>query len=121
VLPPHEPGDETIAGVYAAAAAAAADPREAEEATVRAFHAAAPETLDPERVAAVAVRLVLHRNPAPAFARMDTPDAEAVALCRLLRLDVDRVAALLGVAAPEIRRRLTRGLRAALPEPVCGA
>ena len=62
---------------------------------------------------------MLHTAPAPAFARMDPPDAEAVALCRLLRLDVGRVAALLGVAAPEVRKRLTRGLRAALPDPVC--
>ena len=84
---------------------------------MRVFAAAAPATLDAERVAATAVRLAL-RSRAGAGVRADAlADAEAVALCRLLRLDVGRVAALLGVAAPEVRRRLTRGLRAALPEP----
>jgi hypothetical protein len=119
VLLPDEPGEAAIAEVYAAAVAASADPGAAEDATVEAFRAAARETLDSERVAATAVRLVLRSAPAPTFARMATPDAEAVALCRLLRLDVYRVATLLDVAVPEIRQRLRRGLRAALTEAVC--
>lgn len=114
-----EPDDATIARVYAAATAAAADPRAAEDATVRAFAEAAPAGMDPERLAAAAVRLALRIAPAPAFARMALPDAETVAVCRLLRLDVHRASAVLGVAVPEVRRRLTRGLAATLPGPVC--
>jgi hypothetical protein len=116
----REPDDATLARVYAAATAAAADVGAAEDATVRAFAAAGASGLDAERLAATAVRLALRTAPAPAFARMAPPDAEAVALCRLLRLDVHRVAAVLGIAAPEVRRRLTRGLSATLAEPACG-
>ncbi|MGZ8457917.1 MAG: hypothetical protein ACXWZ4_15045 [Gemmatirosa sp.] len=116
----REPDDATLAMVYAAATADAADLRAAEDATVRAFAAAEPAGMDAERLAATAVRLALRTAPAPAFARMAPADAETVALCRLLRVDVNRAAALLGVAAPEVRRRLTRGLAASLPEPVCG-
>jgi DNA-directed RNA polymerase specialized sigma24 family protein len=107
-----------LARVYAAAVAASGDVRAAEDATVRAFETTAT---DPERLAATAVRLALRASPAPAFAGMSTPDAEAVALCRLLSLDVQRVATILGVAVPEIKRRLIRGLRAALPDPVDSA
>jgi hypothetical protein len=106
------PDDAQIARVYSAAVAAAADRDTAADATVRVFSAAVED--DAEQLAAAAVRLALRARPAPAFARMRLADAEAVALCRLLRLDVGRVAALLGVAAPEVRRRLTRGLAAAL-------
>jgi DNA-directed RNA polymerase specialized sigma24 family protein len=105
------PDDAQLAEVYAAAVAAAADRDTAAEATVRVF--AANEAAGTERLAATAVRLALRSRPAPAFAQMRLPDAEAVALCRLLRLDVGRVAALLGVSAPEIRKRLTRGLATA--------
>jgi len=115
----REPDDATLARVYAAATAAAADPRAAEDATVRAFAMAEPAGMDAERLAATAVRLALRAAPAPAFARMAPPDAETVALCQLLRLDVHRAAAVLGVAVPEVRRRLTRGLAASLPEPAC--
>jgi DNA-directed RNA polymerase specialized sigma24 family protein len=107
--------DVTLERVYAAATAASADRRSAEDATVRAFASAARDT---ERLSATAIRLALRAAPAPAFARMRLADAEAVALCRLLRLDVGGVAALLGVAAPEVRKRLTRGLADMLPEPV---
>jgi hypothetical protein len=120
VTVPPEPDDATLARVYAAATAAAADPRAAEEATVRVFAAAAPSGTDAEQLAATAVRLALRAAPADPFARMELPDAEAVALCRLLRLDVRRAATLLDVAVPELRRRLTRGLAALLREPVCG-
>ena len=86
---------------------------------MRAFAAAEPAGMDAEGVAATAVRLALRSAPAPAFARMAPPDAETVALCRLLHLDVHRAAAVLGVAVPEVRRRLMRGLAATLPEPAC--
>jgi DNA-directed RNA polymerase specialized sigma24 family protein len=114
VIASRAPDDTTLARVFAAATAAAADRRCAEDATVRAF---ASSDRDPERVSATAIRLALRSAPAPAFARMRLADAEAVALCRLLRLDVGGVAAMLGVAAPEVRRRLTRGLADTLPEP----
>jgi hypothetical protein len=107
------PDDAQIAHVYSAAVAAAADRDTAADATVRVFAAARED--DPEQLAATAVRLALRARPAPAFAHMRLADAEAVALCRLLRVDVRRAAALLGVAAPEVRRRLTRGLASAVP------
>ena len=119
MIVPREPDDATLSTVFAAATAAAADPHAAEDATVRAFAAAGPPGADAERVAATAVRLALRAAPAPPFARMALADAEAVALCRLLRLDVRRAAALLGVAERELRRRLTRGLAALVPEPAC--
>jgi DNA-directed RNA polymerase specialized sigma24 family protein len=109
------PDDRTLARVYAAATAAAADHGAAEDATVRAV-ASNGHGADAERLSATAIRLALRAAPAPAFAAMQLPDAEAVALCRLLRLDVGGVAAMLGIAAPEVRRRLTRGLAAALPK-----
>jgi DNA-directed RNA polymerase specialized sigma24 family protein len=117
VIVSREPDDTTLARVYAAATAAAADRRVAEDATVRAFASADSRGADAERLSATAIRLALRAAPAPAFARMRLPDAEAVALCRLLRLDVGGVAALLGIAAPEVRRRLTRGLAEMRPEP----
>jgi hypothetical protein len=120
VIVSREPDDATLARVYAAATAAAADRRAAEDATVQVFATAEPFDGDAERLAATAVRLALRAAPAPAFARMALADAEAVALCRLLRLDVGRVAALLGIGAPEARRRLTRGLADALPRPAGG-
>jgi hypothetical protein len=107
------PDDTTLATVYAAATAASADRGAAEDATVRAF---ASRDRDAQRLSATAIRLALRAAPAPAFAGMRLGDAEAVALCRLLRLDVGRVASLLGVAAPEVRRRLTRGLADMLPD-----
>ena len=107
------PDDAQLAEVYAAAVAAAADPEAAADATYRVFAVTGGREPDAERLAATAVRLALRDRPAPAFARMRVADAEAVALCRLLRLDVGRVAALLGVGAPEVRRRLTRGLAVA--------
>jgi DNA-directed RNA polymerase specialized sigma24 family protein len=110
------PDDRTLGRVYAAATAAAADRGAAEDATVRAVAASNGSGADAERLSATAIRLALRAAPAPAFAAMQLPDAEAVALCRLLRLDVGGVAALLGIAAPEVRRRLTRGLAAALPQ-----
>jgi hypothetical protein len=118
VIVPPEPDDATLARVYAAATAAAADSQAAEDATARVF-AAEPFGSDAEQLAAAAVRLALRAAPADPFDRMALPDAEAVALCRLLRLDLRRAAALLGVAVPEVRRRLTRGLAATLPEPAC--
>jgi hypothetical protein len=118
VIVSHEPDETTLARVYASATGAAADRRAAEDATVRALASADRGKADTERVSATAIRLALRAAPAPAFARMRLADAEAVALCRLLRLDVGGVAALLGIAAPEVRRRLTRGLAAMLPEPV---
>jgi hypothetical protein len=107
------PDDTTLARVYAAATAAAADRGAAEDATARAFASA---DRDAERLSATAIRLALRAAPALPFARMRLADAEAVALCRLLRLDVGGVAALLGIAAPEVRRRLTRGLADMRPE-----
>jgi DNA-directed RNA polymerase specialized sigma24 family protein len=107
------PDDAQLARVYAAAIAAAADLDTAADATVRVFAAAGQD--DTERLAATAVRLALRARPAPVFARMALADAEAVALCRLLRLDVGRIAGLLGVASAEVRKRLTRGLASAVP------
>ncbi len=57
--------------------------------------------------------MVTHTRLAPAFAAMAPPDAEAVALARLVGLKEDRIAAALGVELPEIRRRLRSGLTAA--------
>ena len=107
------PDDAQLARVYGAAVAAAADAEIAADTTVRVFAAAGGD--DTEQLAATAVRLALRARPAPAFAHMRLADAEAVALCRLLRLDVGRVAALLGVATSEVRTRLTRGLASAVP------
>jgi hypothetical protein len=112
------PADATLARVFGAARAAAADQSAAEEATLRVFAAAGPGDPNPERLSAAAVRLVLRAAPAAPFAAMALADAEAVALTRLLGLGESRVAALLGVAPRELRRRLTRGLAAALPQAV---
>lgn len=109
------PSDATIARVLGAATAVAAHRRAAETATVEAVATAGA---DAERAAATAIRLALRAAPAPAFAPMDPGDAEAVALARLLRLREDKIAALLGIGRPEVRRRLRRGLAGALPAPV---
>ena len=101
--------------VYAAALGAAADPATAEDATARVFAAAALRRSDGDVLAATAIRLALRAAPAEPFAAMDGPDAEAVALARLLRADERRIATLLGVDRVEVRRRLRRGLCAITP------
>jgi DNA-directed RNA polymerase specialized sigma24 family protein len=112
--------DETaIARVYGAAVAAAADADAAEEATLRVFAAAGAAERDPETLAATAVRLALRAAPDPAFASMEVEDRDAVALARLLRWPEPRIAAALDIDIPEVRRRLTRGLRAALTAAAC--
>ena len=112
------PADATLARVLGAARAAAADQSAAEEATLRVFAAAGPGEPSAERLSAAAVRLVLRAAPAAPFAAMAPADAEAVALTRLLGLGESRVAALLDLAPRELRRRLTRGVSAALPQAV---
>jgi DNA-directed RNA polymerase specialized sigma24 family protein len=106
----QRPDEATIARVLGAARAAADGEAAAEHAVVRAFAAAGRGPHDPERIAATAVRLALRDAPAAAFAAMAPPDAEAVALVRLVGLSAADTAAVLGVAAGEVGRRLTRGL-----------
>jgi DNA-directed RNA polymerase specialized sigma24 family protein len=108
------PSESTIARVFGAAVAAAADRRAAEEATLRVFAAEGRGETDADRLAATAVCLAVRAAPAPAFAAMAPPDAEAVALARLLGLKEGGIAAVLGVDTPEIRLRLKRGLTARL-------
>jgi hypothetical protein len=108
----REPSESTIALVWGAAVAAAADRAAAGEATLRAF-ASSGSDADAQELAATAVCLALRAAPAPAFAAMAPRDAEAVALARLLGFTVARIAAMLGVEMPEIRRRLCSGLTSA--------
>ena len=115
----REPDETAIARVYGAAVAAAADADTAEDATLRVFAAAGAGPADPEALAAAAVRLAVRAAPRRAFAQMAAADREAVALARLLRWREDRIAALLDIEVAEVRRRLARGLRAALAEAVC--
>jgi DNA-directed RNA polymerase specialized sigma24 family protein len=118
-------GERDIGRVFGAAAAAASDRAAAEQATLRAFEAGGErarstgERLDPDWLAATAVRLAVRAAPHDAFAPMDPADREAVALARLLGWREDRIAAELGVEVIDVRRRLVAGLRAALPEAVC--
>jgi DNA-directed RNA polymerase specialized sigma24 family protein len=106
-----EPADHVMARVWGAALAAAADRETAEDVTVSAF-ASADGGADADQLAATAVRLALRAAPAPEFGLMETPDAEAVALARLLGFKLDRIAAVLGVEVPEVRRRMRGGLAA---------
>ena len=115
----REPDETAIARVYGAAVAAAADTDTAEDATLRVFAVAGAGLADPEVLAAAAVRLAVRAAPRGAFAPMAPGDREAVALARLLRWREDRIAALLEIDVAEVRRRLARGLRATLAEPVC--
>ena len=108
-----QPSESIIARVFGAAVAAAADRRAAEDATVRVF-ASGWACADADDLAASAVRLAVRMAPAPAFAAMSAPDAEAVALARLLGLKEGRIATVLGVQPREIRLRLRRGLAATL-------
>jgi len=110
----RQPSESTIARVFGAAVAAAADRRAAEDATVRVFAAPGARGSDGDQLAATAVCLAVRASPAPAFAAMSPPDAEAVALARLLGLKEGRIAAVLGVELSEIRLRLRRGLAATL-------
>jgi DNA-directed RNA polymerase specialized sigma24 family protein len=118
VIGVREPDETAFARVYGAAVAAAADADAAEEATLRVFAAPGAGAADPEALAAAAVRLTMRASPQRAFAPMAPGDREAVALARLLRWPEDRIAAALDVEIAEVRRRLTRGLRAALTEAV---
>jgi DNA-directed RNA polymerase specialized sigma24 family protein len=115
----RQPDETSIARVYGAAMAAAADPDAAGEATLRAFAAAGAGAGDADALAAAAVRLAVRAAPHPAFAPMDVADREAVALARLLRWPEHRIAAVLEIDIAEVRRRLTRGLRSARPETAC--
>jgi DNA-directed RNA polymerase specialized sigma24 family protein len=107
-----QPDDTAIARVYGAAMAAAADADAAEEATLRVFAAEGAADRDAETLAATAVRLALRAAP-------DPEDRDAVALARLLCWPEPRIAAALDIDVPEVRRRLTRGLRAALTAAAC--
>ena len=115
----REPDETTIARVYGAAVAAAADVDTAEDATLRVFAVTGASAADPEALAAAAVRLAVRAAPRRAFELMASADREAVALARVLRWREDRIAALLDIEVAEVRRRLARGLRAMLPEAVC--
>lgn len=115
----RDPDDATIRRVLGATRAAADGDQAAEDAVLRVFAAAGPGPHDPERLAAAAVRLALRAAPAAPFAAMAPPDAEAVALVRLVGLGAADAGALLGVAPGEVRRRLTRGLVAVRDEAAC--
>ena len=115
----RRPDETSIARVYGAAMAAATDADAAEEATLRVFAAAGVRRTHPEALAAAAVRLAVRASPHEALAAMEVDDREAVALARLLRWPEDRIAATLGIEVSEVRRRLTRGLQAAVAEMAC--
>jgi DNA-directed RNA polymerase specialized sigma24 family protein len=99
--------------VYAAARAVAADDETAAAVTIRALQSAGGEAL--------AARLAAGRAPHPAYARMDPGDREAVVLARALGWTTDRIAAQLRTTEPDVRARLSRGLRTLLPPRDCAA
>jgi DNA-directed RNA polymerase specialized sigma24 family protein len=104
--------DGALPRVYQAALGAAADERAAHEATVCVFAALRGERPSPESLAARAVRVAVRTHPQPAFAAMDLPAREAVALARLLEWSLDAIADELAVERAQVKTLLDRGLRA---------
>lgn len=105
--------DGVLPRVYQAALGAAADEHAAHEATVRVFAALRGERPSPESLAARAVRVAVRAHPQPAFAVIDLPAREAVALARLLEWSLDDIADELAVERTQVKTLLDRGLRAA--------
>lgn len=104
--------DTTLAYVYGAACAAACDDDAAQRTTERVFDAMYDGSVARDVLAARAVRLAVRADPSPAFAAMDVPAREAVALTRLLKWDVDKVAAELAIDRNDVKALLNDGLHA---------
>jgi DNA-directed RNA polymerase specialized sigma24 family protein len=101
---------DRLACVYGAALAASSGPEAAADVAGRVL--AGADSAGDSALAVRAVRLAVRQAPARVFASMEPEDREAVALARLAGLPGDRVAAELGIAVSEVRKRMLRGLRA---------
>jgi hypothetical protein len=106
--------DEALAGVYGVALAASADAESAAEAIAQVFRAdpAGWRFAPPEELAARVALCAARSAPHPTLAMICEPDREAIVLARLLRWPVSRISDALLVDGAEVRRRLTRALRA---------
>jgi len=106
-------GEQALDEVYRAIRAVAADDDAAAWALELAVEGHAQRLLrgDLEPVLVRGVLLAAGCAPAPAFAAMTPANRAAVALARVARLDVDRIAAVLRVPRDVASARLRDGLR----------
>jgi DNA-directed RNA polymerase specialized sigma24 family protein len=110
--------DGTVDRVYAAARAVVSDDASAAEVTRRVL--VADPHGDPDVLAVRGVRLAALTAPHPAYAAMESPEREAVALARVLGFGVDEIAGRLEISRADVLGRLSRGLRRTLPpRPGC--
>ena len=99
---------EELPWIYGAALAASATEDAAVQATARALgEGPAPRA----ELIARAIRAALRTAPAPPFDVLEPAAAEALALVRLAGMDVDTVAATVGVPPGEVKLRLAAALR----------
>jgi DNA-directed RNA polymerase specialized sigma24 family protein len=105
--------DATVARVYAAARAVAADDESAAEVTRRVLVADPRGSAD--ALALRGVRLAALTAPHPAYAAMAFDDREAVVLARALGFTVDEIAGRLEISRAAVLERLSRGLRRTPP------
>ena len=102
--------------VHGAAVAASSDPESAARVTERVLREAARrhapgQPIDRRRLVERAIRLGVGSCPAEGFAAIDERDREAIALARLAGYSVTEIARALETSAPEVKRRMSRGLR----------
>jgi DNA-directed RNA polymerase specialized sigma24 family protein len=102
--------------VHGAAVAASSDPESAARVTERVLSEAAGrhdpgQPIDRRRLVERAIRLGVRSCPAEGFAAIDERDREAIALARLGGYSVAEIAGALEISPPEVKRRMSRGLR----------
>jgi DNA-directed RNA polymerase specialized sigma24 family protein len=106
--------EASVAHVYGAALAASADRSAAEDVTHAVMVEAAAGRARPDARSLVerAVLRSVRVSPHPAFGAMGAGERDVVALARLAGYSVPEIAEALGIAPPEVRSRLTSGVRA---------
>jgi Sigma-70, region 4 len=106
--------DASAAHVYGAALAASADRGAAEDVTraVMVDAATGRARTDARSLVERAVLRAVRDAPHPVFDAMGAGEREVVALARLAGYSVPEIAEALGIAPPEVRSRLTSGVRA---------
>jgi DNA-directed RNA polymerase specialized sigma24 family protein len=106
--------DASVAHVYGAALAASADRGTAEHVThpVTVEAAAGRARADARSLVERAVLRSVRAAPHPAFEAMAAGEREVVALARLAGYSIPEIADALGLAPPEVRSRMTSGVRA---------